>query len=349
MPAYKDIDTNTWYSSFHYTDWHGQNRRAFKRGFEKKKDALDYEREFLLTKAGSTKMLFASFEPIYLKALEPRIKETTLDTKSHIIKEKILPFFSDLKICDITPSHIFEWQNSLLKQGYSQTYLRTINNQLTAMFNFAVKFYKLPVNPCHAAGTMGKKNANAMQIWTLDEYNKFIEAVDKPLAKALFMTLYWTGIREGELLALTPADISSNKIRINKTYTRLNKQDIVGKPKTPKSEREITIPEFLYTALKEYMAKLYGIKKHDRIFNCTKYYLAHEMRRCSQIAGVKKIRIHDLRHSHASLLIEQGYNILVISERLGHEKPETTWNIYAHLYPNKHSEVADELNKLGQK
>ncbi|MFA7637519.1 MAG: site-specific integrase, partial [Monoglobales bacterium] len=219
--------------------------------------------------------------------------------------------------------------------------------QLSAVFNYAVKYYGLSSNPCRQAGSMGKKDADSMQIWTLDEFNKFISFVTKPAAHLAFEILFWTGIRSGELLALTPEDIlPDKKISINKTYARLDGEDIISEPKTPKSIRIIPIPDFLYDEIWDYINRLGSIEKTDRIFYFSKGFLNNEIKRVSKKAGVKEIRVHDLRHSHASLLIEMGYSILLVSERLGHEKVETTLNTYAHLYPNKQQKLVEGLQNL---
>lgn len=160
-----------------------------------------------------------------------------------------------------------------------------------------------------------------------------------------FMLLYWTGMRIGELLALTYEDIDLEKriISISKSYQRLDGKDVITPPKTPKSNRKITIPPFLAEELKEYCNHLYGIMPNERMFRFTKSYMEHEIVRGIKETGVKRIRIHDLRHSHASLLVELGFQPLAIAERLGHEKIETTLNTYSHLYPNKQAELADRL------
>ena len=140
-----------------------------------------------------------------------------------------------------------------------------------------------------------------MLFWTKDEFARFIEAVrDKPAAYAIYMTLYYTGMREGELLALTPADVDMENatIRINKSYQRLNGQDVVTTPKTPKSNLTVTIPAVLVNCLKEYMAQCYDLQPDDRLFPYTKHYLNHEMERGCKRSGVKKIRVHDVRHPY---------------------------------------------------
>ena len=196
---------------------------------------------------------------------------------------------------------------------------------------------------------MGKKKAEGMQFWTKEEFDQFIPHVsDKPMSKVIFYLFFYSGIREGELLALTlnDFDFDKNTVSITKNYARVNNQDIIQTPKTPKSKRTITLPAEIMEMVKEYGGMLYDYKPTDRLFPTQKSFLTREMVRGCKLSGVKKIRIHDLRHSHASLLIELGFAPLLISERLGHENVETTLNTYSHLYPNKHGEVAEILSNL---
>jgi len=179
----------------------------------------------------------------------------------------------------------------------------------------------------------------------LDEFKQFINTIGKPDVKLAFNILFWSGIRIGELMALTPADIDTKKalIDINKTYTKINNEKIVTEPKTPKSKRIVYIPVFLCKDINNYIDSLYEIESHERIFRFAKTYLGKQLKKYAAIADVKKIRVHDLRHSHASLLINMDVNVLTISERLGHEKVDTTWNTYSHLYPSKQLEVVKRL------
>ena len=186
----------------------------------------------------------------------------------------------------------------------SPVYLKTINNQLSALFNHAVKYYNLRENPCKKAGSMGKKKNREMLFWTKEEYLKFAEVMmDKPLSYYAFEMLYWCGSREGELLALTPADFDFEKqeVKISKTYHRLKGQDVITSPKTAKSNRTVKMPRFLCEEMQEYISMFYDVKPDERLFTVTKSYLNHEMDRGAKQAGVKRIRIHDIRHSHVSL------------------------------------------------
>ncbi len=286
--------------------------------------------------------------------MKKRLKENTWHTKEHILRTKLLPFFTKRKMCDIQPKDVIAWQNEMLKgmtktgKEYSPVYLKTLHNQLSAVFNYAVKFYGLPSNPTAKVGNMGKSKNREMLFWTQNEYKRFAEVMmDKPISFYAFEMLYWCGIREGELLALTPSDFDFEKqtVSITKSFQRINKQDIITDPKTVKSNRVIKMPDFLCDEIKDYIGQLYGIGDNDRIFEITKSYLHHEMDRGAKESGVKRIRIHDLRHSHISLLIEMGFSAVAIAKRVGHESIDITYR-YAHMFPSTQSEMADKLSDL---
>ena len=347
MKAEKDKKTGKWLIQYRYTDWQGKRRKSTKRGFATKREAEEWLRNFLITQKADFDMKFEDFWKIYCADMETRLREHTMRTKKYIVELKILPYFGNKRVNDITAADIRQWQNELIKIGYSPTYLKTINNQLSAIFNYAVRYYDLKSNPCAKAGSMGKSKAEEMDFWTGEEFRKFIDSVmNKRLSCMAFMILYWTGMRLGELLALNPKDVDLEKrtISITKSYQRLGKKDVITPPKTSKSKRVITIPEFLAADIKDYMDSLYDLQEDDRLFPITKYYLEHEMQRGIKESGVKRIRVHDLRHSHASMLIELGFSPLEIANRLGHEKVETTLNTYAHLYPNKQTKLAERLD-----
>jgi integrase len=347
MKAQKDPTTGKWKIQYYYADWQGNRKKSTKRGFNTKREAEEWLRNFLLLKQSDFDMRFEDFLKLYYADMENRLREHTMRTKKYIIDIKVLPYFGKKKMNEIKPAYVRIWQNSLIQQSYSATYLKTIHNQLNAILNYAVKYYDLKSNPCYKAGSMGKNKADEMQFWTKQEFMKFIDCVmDKQQSYMAFMVLYWTGCRLGELLALTPKDFDFEKktMSITKSYQRLGNKDVITPPKTPKSTRTISIPEFLSVDLRDYIGRLYDAQENDRIFLFTKHFLEHEMQRGIKSSGVKRIRIHDLRHSHASHLIELGFTPLAIAERLGHDRVETTLNTYAHLYPNKQHELADKLD-----
>lgn len=358
MPAYKYTLKNgktMWYSNFYYTDWTGAKKHICKRGFKTQREAKEYELSFFEQQNNTSDILFSSLVENYLEDMAHRLKPTTMENKRFIIEGKLLPYFGRLKVCDIDTIKIRKWQNEMIsyrdenRKPFSQTYLKTVNNQLSALMNYAVAHYRLSFNPCKAAGSIGKSKADEMNIWTQEQYELFSKAIQKSAVKLAFDILFYTGMRSGELLALTPADILPTKrIDINKNFAKIRGEELFLEPKTPKAKRCISIPDFLYKDIHDYISGLYGIGRGNRIFYFTKSALEKEIKRAAEKAGLTPIRVHDLRHSHASMLIELGFTPLEIADRLGHESVKTTLDTYSHLYPDKDQKLADRLNQFRQ-
>ena len=256
-----------------------------------------------------------------------------------------------MKLNKITSTTVRQWQTVMMAnpKKFKKTYLKSINNQLSALFNYTCKNYGLPENPAKVCGSMGKSKADKMKFWTLDEFKQFEEAIsDKIISKTIFNLLYWSGMRSGEMMALTLGDFNfkGQAVEINKNYARLDRKDFILEQKTPKSNRRVSLPTCVCELVKDYASRLVDYKDGDRLFDVTKRFLYHEMERDCAKSGTKRTRIHDIRHSHASLLFEKEVSILYISERLGHENIETTLEIYAHLYPHKNEQVMEKLNTL---
>jgi integrase len=352
MPAYKDEKTGTWYASVRYTNWQGERKQTMKRGFQTKREALEWKQKFLQQTGSDLTMSFESFVEVYVRDMKNRIREHTWQTKDNIIRTKLIPYFGKKKMSEIQTKDVIAWQNEMLGyrdkngKGYSDTYMKSMHNQLSAILNHAIRHYELKSNAAAKVGPIGKKEANEMLFWTKDEYTKFADAMmDKPVSYYAFEVLYWCGLRLGELLALTPADFDFDKetVAVSKSYQRLHGKDVITAPKTAKSNRTVKMPKFLCEEMQDYLKMIYGVQPEDRIFTITKSYLHHEMDRGSKAANVKRIRIHDLRHAHVSLLIEMGFSALAIADRVGHESIDITYR-YAHLFPSRQGEIADKLN-----
>lgn len=353
MPVYKDKKTGKWFVMSWYSTLDGQRKQKCKRGFQTKREALEWEREYQLADKCNTDMLFKTFAEEYLSEMRLRLKLNTFITKSNIFNKYIIPYFANRRLSEITPKDIRVWQNMILSRtdasgkALSKCYMKTIHNQISAIFNYAVRFYGLPSNPAALAGNMGKETNGEMKFWTQDEYRKFSYAVmDKPMSYYAFEVLYWTGVREGELLALTPGDFDfeAMTLRINKSFQRIHGEDVITDPKTPKSIRTIKLPDFLCKEIQDYMTMFYKLEENTRLFPVSKHFLYHEMNRGCKISGVKRIRIHDLRHSHISLLIEMGFSPVAIAQRVGHESITITFR-YAHMFPTVQEQMATKLNK----
>lgn len=354
MPAYKDRKTNTWFLSFYATNWKGEKKKQTKRGFATKKEALEWERVFQQQQAQDIDMSFQAFFELYERDVRARVKLNTWLTKDSVVTKHIMPYFKAKKLSAIKTTDVIAWQNTLLtfrdEKGnpFSKTYLKTIHNQLSAIFNHAVKFYDLKSNPAAKVGNMGSEKTKEIQFWTKEEFEKFIDVMrDKPMFYYIFSVMYWTGVRTGELLALTAEDFDFEKrtLRINKSYQRLQCKDVITEPKTPKSNRSISLNETLCEEVQEYIRHQYKLKKTDRLFPTNKSTLTNEMKWGCQTAGVKKITLHSIRHSHISLLIHLGFSVVAIADRVGHECIDITYR-YAHLFPSKQLEMVNKLEEL---
>lgn len=351
MPAYKD--GKKWKVLFYY-DEKGKRKQKHKRGFNTKREALEWEREFLLNSTFSLKMKFKNLYNLYIKDIENRIAITTLVSKKSKIEAHVLNFFGEMEVNSITPALVREWQNNLIlainkKNGknYSASYLQGLNNQLTSVFTFAVNFYDLKENPVLKAGPIKVKSKKEMNFWELDDFNSFLKFLEgNYIPYAAFNILFWCGIRIGELLALTREDIDlKNKtIRINKSYNKIKGKEYITPPKTETSNRIIIIPDKLNIILEDYISRFYELEDTERIFKHDRTNFRNYIDRYYQRANIKRIRLHDLRHSHASLLINAGVNPLAISKRLGHSKVELTLNTYSHLYPSSEEKMLEILN-----
>lgn len=193
-----------------------------------------------------------------------------------------------------------------------------------------------------------KKERMKCLFWTQEEYEAFIKAVkDKPHLYYVFEILYWCGLWMGELLALTKEkfDFKTGTIKIDEFLQRIDGRNIVTTPKTKKSIRKVAMPDFLAEEIKIYLNGFYKLKSKDLIFTFSKSFFHYEMVRGVKKANVKRIRVHDLRHSQVSLLIKLGFSATAIADRIGHESIDITYR-YAHLFPSKQREMADSLTQV---
>ena len=349
MPVYKDKERDTWFCKFNYKDWRDETKTKLKRGFRTKKEPQEWEREFLQVQQADMDMEFSKFVDVYFTDKAPRLKERTIETKRIMLDTRIIPYFGKLRMNAIKPADIMKWQNDMMDQGYKPTYLRMLQNQVTAVFNHAERFYGLKDNPCKKIDKMGKANARELNFWTKEEYDRFIQNFDEKeeMYRLMYQMLFWLGCRVGELLAICYGDINFKEktVSITKTYYRRNKTDYITAPKTESSNRIVTMPNFLVEELKVYTDKMYELKAEERIFMVTDRAVQKKMKQKADKLNLKHIRVHDLRHSHIAFLIEKGTQPLIISKRVGHDSVTTTMNIYGHLYPDKQRQLADMLNE----
>lgn len=335
-----------------YKDWMGVSHRHHKRGFRTKRERDDYVHVFREVHEGNLNIGIHVFLPFYVEDIETEVKPKTLYTRKSLISCYVLPFFEESAMCDIDPHAISKWKSWMKKktkangEHLAPTTLRNAYKALYAIFEHAVKEYGLKENPCKAVGSMGETYGEEMLFWTLGEYVRFAAAIGEaePLFFLVFEVLFWMGIRLGELLALTWEDIDfeARTIRINKSIQRIEGVDYVTEPKTKYSKRVLEMPAKLAEELKAHRDSLYSWELTDRVFPVSRWKITDRMQTYSQKAGVKRIRVHDLRHSHATYLIDQGFTVPEIANRLGQAK-ETITLRYTHAQDDAQKRMAQNI------
>lgn len=349
MPAYKDKKRGTWYFSFKHQDHLGKSKTIMRRGFERKKDAEQAERDMRISLVGSSDITFSDLVSRYLESKKDRVRESTLYKEEIMIKNHIRPFFGDMVISDITPALVLDWQNGILSKNYSPTYQRTLSNGLSLIFNYGVKFHGLSQNPIKITGHIGKEKAAEMNIWTPEQFDYFIKNNGREHHyNIVFSSLFWTGLRVGELLAIQKEDFNGKEFNVNKTFVYKKGGYYFNPPKTQKSKRVVPLPTFLATDIAKHQASFYELEKDNRIFPFTKATINYNFNQGIKKVGLNPIRIHDLRHSFASMHIKAGTNIVTISKLLGHESPDITLKIYSHITAEDFQESASTLDKIKQ-
>lgn len=342
MPAYKN-DAGRWYCAFYYKDWTGKRKKKKKEGFPTKREALEWERRYIEEQEGAPTMSFEALYGLYRKDCTCHLKKSTMISKFAMIDKHILPRFRRLCITEITPATVRAWQTEVLGKGYSQSYCYSLHRQLSAILNFACRYYGLPTNPAARAGSIGRNEVH-QAFWTLDDFHRFAMTLREPAQIMLFYMLFWTGCRIGEVLALTWDDVDGDSIHITKTLSYLHGSAYVRPPKTRESNRTVKLPSFVVAMLADYKRRTQYVG--PRLFHTTSSAAARLLARHAEQAGIERIRIHDLRHSHASMLIQAGVPAIAIAERLGHKNAQTTLRVYAHLYQSTKDEVVSVLEKI---
>ena len=320
-----------WMVKFNYSDPKtGKTKTEYKRGFESKREAREYEDEFLenlTADSGEEDPLYErTFEDVFHEYLMSHkredIKDSTLQTKYNIFEKHIFPTFRNVLISEITDDDIAEWQakmkNFVMPNGkhFSKSFLRTIQSQFNSIINYANSKGYLHQNPLADIKNMGIKDKR-VEFWSTSEYERFA---------------YY--------------DLEQAVIYVNKTYQRFHRQDIISTPKTPSSVRKVSMPAFLCDELREYIDMLYFPAPDQRIFTITKSKLTNRFHKLSEEAGLRRITVHGLRHSHVSLLISKKYDIFEVSKRIGHKSIKTTQDIYGHLFDEVQKTIANDLDSL---
>lgn len=346
MPIYKDEKTGNWYVKCYYQDYTGTKKQKLKRGFKLQREAKEWERSFLEKMQGTPDMTFQALYDLYIEDMSHRLRASSIETKKCILNKSILPYFKDKPVNTITPADVRKWQNEMMNKDYSEYYLHQLHITLSAVFSYAVQYYNLDINPCSRAGSMGR-TTRSMNFWTLEQYNTILGKISDIRVYTALQVLFYSGIRCGEMLALELSDIDfeQNTISITKTLHHTEEGYKVAPPKTENGTRVVTMPIKVMEDIKAYCGKIYGLSSSDRIFTFSSQLIRRAMNAAVIDTDIPKIRIHDIRHSHVSLLIDMGFTPHLVADRIG-DSVQMVNSVYGHLYPTKHKEVADRLNKL---
>lgn len=364
--------------SYRYTDpITGKVKNSSKRGFKLKREAEDWivdklpaivaQKEQKRKTIDTMTMDELIEEYLFYKKMHVRI--TTFETKKHIIETKILPSFTGKLVVDVEPYDIIQWQHHLsesqklvkktvkskngkekvieTQEYYSDTYLRTINNQLVAIFNYAATIRRLPISPCKGLEKIGAKDAPEREIWEPEEFAKFIRTQEhNPLLYYAFCTLFWTGMREAELLGIRSKDLDFKNgiINVKDGYHKVKGKVDKGL-KNGESLRPVKIPSFLADELQEFVQSLGPMDPNARIFVTSKSTLLKHIHEGAARAGVKDIYVHCLRHSYISMCVFNGIPYTTISAQVGHSEFLQSLH-YSHSYKNSGDFLVNALEQV---
>ena len=373
MAIYRNDKTGKYEYRTYITNEFGKRVQKEKTGFASEREAkkaeeqLQFENKLYLMKLETEKkqsqtgkvVTFKEVYEEYIKYKKLTLKPDSLRALKSRIECHIMNYFNKFdNIADILPMDIVNWQIEIDKKGFKLKYKNALYGALSTMLNFAKNILKvIKDNPASEVGRFKSRGeiSTSMQFWTYEEYQKFIKEVDKPVFKMLFETLYFTGMRLGECLALNWTDLSNSYISINKTISKekVNGERIITTPKTLSSIRKVKLSKELNDDLllyKKECSKIINFTEKTFIFGChiplSPTTIDRYMKKYCDRAGIKKIRIHDLRHSHASLLLSNGVPITAVQNRLGHSDPSITLKHYAHLMPNDEDKAINVIDSL---
>ena len=372
MPSYeKSKSSGLWSVRFREVSSDGLTHQKRLSGYKTKKDAQygyeDYITEQKRLKEETEKedpwpispgeMDFDKLLELFLQYKRTRIKDSSYYDLTMKINDKIKPFFTGKAIKDITPDVVLDWQNKL--GDYSYAYIKGFVTMLSSILGFGEKYHNTPNAMKKVDRPRNLEPKKEMLIWSPNEFRSFISYVDKKPYEALYRFLFITGCRRGEALALGWDDVDLNegsvKISKNAVYKvgKEGKSYQITTPKNLSSYRTVIIPRFFCDYLWEYkdwqnnnsVEKTYIFGGKDPLPPTS---IERIMTTAANKAGVKRIRVHDLRHSCVSYLIHQGVSIVAVSKRLGHTNIEQTLNTYSHMMPDDYSMVLTALERLAQ-
>lgn len=373
MPQYQEKNKNklpksgySWYYRCYYTDMYGNRKQKQSKMYPSKTLAKDAEMEFLRKIKTTDEVDYnIRFEYAYndwLSFKKEQVKATTYYRLKTNLDKHILEYFKSFKLHDIKKNILDNWKQKLHCKNISVEYQNKIIGYMKELLKYCVESFAFDIKVVAKLQTyridkpMNKINNSKINFWTLEEFNNFIEYVDNEFDKLMYIFLYYTGLRLGEMIALTWNDISLERkeLIVTKSFTNKifdNPYDILS-PKTTNSVRKVDLTDALLVLLKKHKeneTKLYGFNEDMFIFGNIKHIapttFARHLEKWIGIAKVKPISPHGFRHSHASLLIYLGCDSRDVADRLG-DTVEMVERTYAHLFPEKRKITLEKLNNL---
>lgn len=365
MPVYKSEDKTrngrVWYYSVSYVDLYGNQKRYKSKKFKTKKEAELEEAKFRL-EIGKESDAPITFEWICERYKAEKKETVKFQSYKHIevMCGHICNSLGKVQIAKMNRVQYEQFRRYLTDNIESVTYRNKLNSLLKTLIRFANKHYDVrnDIPDKYPTFTDASAPVKEMDFYTLEEFKQYISVVDDLHYYALFCTLYYMGLRIGEANALMfqDVDFEKNTISITKTVnTKYSNKDgyLTSSPKTKSSIRTLPMPQIVSNALKQIYEELSSLgenRSHAFLFGVAKPIpettLQNMNKRYAEAAGLKKIRIHDFRHSCASLLINNGASITLVAKYLGHSNVEQTLNTYSHMYKSKLDELIDTINSL---
>lgn len=372
MPVYKaktpTKDGRAWFFKTGYKDAFNNYQVKVSKKYSTKTEAKDEERKFLNTINVGIKPSNLTFEQLcdsFLNDRKDKIRTHTL--KQYKGQMKYLSLFNKIKCTNLTVEQFQAWKDYMNKTKLNVKSKNTIYKTLKAIINYGIKWLEIDmVSFSNRMSNFTDPNEpkKEMDFYTLDEFKQFISVEDDIRYKCIFETAFYCGLRHGELRGLTWADIDFDKklINVNKQVTRAHKSEHKAPDfaplKSQASYRILPICDVLYNDLKELyfeqskpsnFDKSFFVFSKNGIAPFDAFVVAERKERNSKLANVKNIRMHDFRHSCASLLINSGAKITLVAKYLGHANTNMTLNTYAHMFKSDLDSVVNVMNILNKK
>lgn len=337
----------------------GKRIQKFKNGFRTQKEAQEWRLKMLAdfgkgALTSNSSMSFGKFlNDYFIPDYQSNVRQRTFDMAQS--KFKRLSYFENMRLSDILAPHVKQWQNAMFIEGLSNNYIRSVHQILQQVFDLAVRLGMLPTNIAKQVGNV-KKDKPKVDFWTVEEFQKFISTFDKSnIYDLLYFTTFWfffmTGVRTSELQAIewSKLDFENGTVLVDcSMYYKNQKEWYITDTKSISGTRLIYLDDDTLEHLKYWKQAQSQIGKCRFVFSIAdsplvKSTLKRTLHMHSEFANIKSIRIHDLRHSHASFMLSLGMNDLEMQNRLGHADIKTTLGTYSHLRPNAMKEVAERM------